>query len=307
MDAITLLKNDHKSVERLFKRFEKAGERAFVEKRTIVDQIIEELSVHAAIEEQLFYPVARATVPGTEDMALESHEEHHIVKWVLSELQDLDPTDERFDAKVTVLIESVRHHVEEEEREFFPMVRDELGRAALADLGEAMAEAKRAAPTDPHPRLPSSGAAGAVAGTVAGVVDRVTDNVSGAAQGGVMAIQDLIARIRGSKRPKASPRGSKAARKRAASVRRAAETAAEGLLDVADEVGDGAAATARSAASGAKATATSAKKSSSTTKSSAKRAATSTARTGKASTKKSATTARRAAKKTKAAATGSKS
>ena len=68
MDAITLLKDDHKSVEELFKRFEKAGERAFVQKREIVDRIIEELSVHAAIEEQVFYPVTRATVPAVEDV-----------------------------------------------------------------------------------------------------------------------------------------------------------------------------------------------------------------------------------------------
>ena len=64
---------------------------AVVEKRKIVDRIIEELSVHAAIEEQVFYPVARATVPDTEDIVLESLEEHHIVKWMLSELDGLDP------------------------------------------------------------------------------------------------------------------------------------------------------------------------------------------------------------------------
>ena len=143
MDAIKLLRDDHKTVERLFKRFEKAGDRAHVEKRQIVDRIIEELSVHAAIEEQVFYPVARATVPDTEDIALESLEEHHIVKWVLAELVDLDPSDERFDAKVTVLIENVRHHVDEEESEFFPKVRDELNRKALADLGAALAERRK--------------------------------------------------------------------------------------------------------------------------------------------------------------------
>src|SRR6188474_3412853 len=115
MDAITLLRADHKTVEQLFKRFETAGDRAYTEKRQIVDRIIEELSIHAAIEEQVFYPVARETVPTTEDIALESLEEHHIVKWVLSELVDLDPREERFDAKVTVLMENVRHHVDEEE------------------------------------------------------------------------------------------------------------------------------------------------------------------------------------------------
>ena len=95
MDAITLLRSDHTTVEQLFKRFEKVGDRAYVEKRQIVDRIIEELSMHAAIEEQVFYPVARKSVPATEDIALESLEEHHIVKWVLSELVDLDSHHER--------------------------------------------------------------------------------------------------------------------------------------------------------------------------------------------------------------------
>src|SRR5689334_11851124 len=114
MDAIALLKQDHKTVEQLFKRFEKAGDRAHSEKRTIVDRIIEELSRHASIEEELFYPVARATVPDTEADVLESLEEHHVVKWLLADLAKLDPEHERFDAKVTVLIESVRHHIDDE-------------------------------------------------------------------------------------------------------------------------------------------------------------------------------------------------
>ena len=202
MDAITLLRDDHKTVEQLFKRFEKAGDRAYVEKRQIVDRIIEELSIHAAIEEQVFYPVARATVADTEDIALESLEEHHIVKWLLSELVDLDPAAERFDAKVTVLIENVRHHVEEEQDEFFPKVRQGLSRAQLADLGEALVERKKTAPTHPHPRSPDTPPGNSVAGTIAGVIDRVGDNISGMAQGGVTAAQDLIARILNTNKPK---------------------------------------------------------------------------------------------------------
>src|SRR5262245_46431683 len=157
MDALSLLRADHKTVEQLFKRYEQAGDRAFTEKRQIVDRIIEELSVHAAIEEQVFYPVARQMVPATEDVALESLEEHHSVKWVLAELESLDPQDERFDAKVTVLIENVRHHIKEEQDDFFPKVRAQLSRAAMNDLGNALAEAKRTAPTRPHPRLPDAG------------------------------------------------------------------------------------------------------------------------------------------------------
>jgi hemerythrin superfamily protein len=230
MDAITLLKDDHRSVEKLFKRFEQAGDRAFVEKRTVVDRIIEELSVHAAVEEQLFYPVTRATVPAVEDLALESLEEHHIVKWVLSELEGMDPHDERFDAKVTVLIENVRHHVQEEEDEYFPAVRDELGRKALTELGDALAAAKETAPTRPHPRSPDTPPGNLAAGTAAGVVDKVGATVSGLAQGGVAAAHDVVDRMRGRQRRRPTPTGPNRARRTAASVRGTSDDAPERVI-----------------------------------------------------------------------------
>ncbi|WP_406368506.1 hemerythrin domain-containing protein [Streptomyces sp. NBC_00647] len=149
MDGIVLLKEDHKTVEKLFKQFEKAGEDSHVEKRKIADQVIEELTNHTWIEEKIFYPAAREAAPDTKDHVLESVEEHHVVLWMLSELKDLDPTDERFDAKMTVLIENVRHHVEEEEKEWFPDVRKAMGRNRLTELGEQMEKAKQRAPGDP--------------------------------------------------------------------------------------------------------------------------------------------------------------
>jgi hemerythrin superfamily protein len=291
MDAITLLKDDHRTVEQLFKRFEQAGDRAHVQKRQIVDRIIEELSVHTAIEEQVFYPVARAAVPATEAIALESLEEHHIVKWTLSELVDLDPADERFDAKVTVLMESVRHHVKEEESAFFPKVRDRLGRNELAELGQALADAKKSAPTKPHPRMPDAGPVNAVAGTITGVVDRVGDHLSGFAQGGVTAVQDLIARITGSDRPNVSPTGSSTARKQANGVRTAASTVTDGVQKTAHTAKSGVTSTAKAAKAGAKATATSAKKSTKATVTTAKRAGTTTRRAASSATKKTAAAA----------------
>jgi hemerythrin superfamily protein len=302
MDAITLLRSDHKTVEQLFKRFEKAGDGAVVEKREIVDGIVEELSIHATIEEHVFYPVVRATVPGTEDIALESLEEHHIVKWVLSELDGMDPAAERFDAKVTVLIENVRHHVEEEEGEFFPKVRDELGRKALGDLGAALEQAKSTAPTHPHPRSPDTPPSNGVVGAIAGVIDRLTDNVSGVAQGSVLAVEDLIATVSHNKKPKVSPSGSTVARKRAKAVRKTAATAADGVAKTARSAGSGAAATTRAAKSGAKGTMTSARKSAAATRTTAKRAATTTARTATKATKATAATAKRSASKTAVAA-----
>jgi hemerythrin superfamily protein len=263
MDAITLLKNDHKAVEALFKRFEKAGDGALVEKRAVVDKIIEELSIHAAVEEQLFYPVTRATVPKTEDIALESLEEHHIVKWVLSELEDMRPEDERFDAKVTVLIENVRHHVKEEEEEYFPMVRDELGRRALTDLGDAMVAAKKVAPTHPHPRSPDTPPGNLAVGTAAGVADRVGDTVHGMAQGGVAALGDLVATILRRKKPSLSPRGSSTARSTAARVRDQAAQATEAVIEAASEAKETATArtqTPRRTSTGTKATSSSPRK-----------------------------------------------
>ena len=151
MDGITLLKSDHKEVEALFKTFEKLGDGAIEKKQQTVRKIIEALSVHAAIEEAVFYPAVRSEVPDTDDDILEAVEEHHIVKWVLAELDSLTPEDERYDAKVTVLIENVRHHVEEEESELFPEVRSALGRKRLAEIGAELEDAKKSAPTKPLP------------------------------------------------------------------------------------------------------------------------------------------------------------
>jgi hemerythrin superfamily protein len=149
MDAIVLLKDDHKTVEKLFKQFEKAGPGAHKTKRKLADQIITELTAHAYIEEKIFYPAARERVPETTDHILESIEEHHVVVWMLSELGGMDPADERFTAKVTVLIENVRHHVAEEEGEWFPKVRKAMGRKTLQELGERLTAAKAEAPDDP--------------------------------------------------------------------------------------------------------------------------------------------------------------
>lgn len=173
MDAITLLRQDHRTVEKLFKSYEKTGDKAHKTRRDLVDQMIEELSTHASIEEQLFYPRVRQEVPDAEDTVLEGLEEHHIVKWTLSELEGLEPTNERFHPKVTVLMESVRHHVEEEESEMFPEVRKAMGRKALQELGDRLETAKKGAPIRPHPNAPDEPPGNVVAGVVSGAADRV--------------------------------------------------------------------------------------------------------------------------------------
>ncbi len=174
MDALALLKKDHQTVKSLFSRFEKASKKGG-NTAAIVEKIVRELSVHAAIEEQIFYPTIRRAAKSTEDIVLESLEEHHIVKWTLSELEKMKPSDERFLAKVTVLIESVKHHVKEEEEDMFPKVRRALSKDQLELLGKAMAKAKKTAPTRPHPTAPDTPPGNHLAGIPAALFDKARD------------------------------------------------------------------------------------------------------------------------------------
>ncbi|PWU61383.1 hemerythrin [Micromonospora globispora] len=148
-DAIVLLKEDHKEVRRLFKAFQDAEEGPASERRKLVKQILEALTVHTYLENEVMYPEVRRLVPDIEDDILESYEEHHVADVLCFELFTMDPDDERYNAKTTVLIESVLHHVEEEEQEWFPKVREALGRNQLQEIGERMIELRKKAPKTP--------------------------------------------------------------------------------------------------------------------------------------------------------------
>jgi hemerythrin superfamily protein len=148
-DAIVLLKQDHKEIRKLFRDFQGAGDGAKKQKEQIVKRIIELLTVHTYIENEVMYPRVRALLPDLEDDILESYEEHHVADVLVSELFTMKGGDERFDAKSTVLIESVTHHIEEEEEDWFPKVRDGLGRKALQEIGAEMQAARKKAPRKP--------------------------------------------------------------------------------------------------------------------------------------------------------------
>ena len=148
-DAIVLLKNDHKEIKKLFTQFQKAGDGAEKTKGKLVDKIIELLTVHTYIENEVMYPRVRELLPDLEEDVLESYEEHHVADVLVMELAMMKPGDERFDAKTTVLIENVLHHIEEEEDEWFPKVRKGLGRKQLQELGADMEKARKKAPRKP--------------------------------------------------------------------------------------------------------------------------------------------------------------
>ena len=176
MDALALLKKDHQTVEKLFARFERRPS------KEIADRFVRELSVHAAIEEQLFYPAVRQAartekLEEAEEEVLEALEEHHVAKWLLSEIDALDEDDERFEAKCKVLIESVRHHVKEEEGPLFRFARRLFKRDQLDELGKLLQKAKKIAPTHPHPRAPDEPPGNLLAGGLAAILDRGRDAV----------------------------------------------------------------------------------------------------------------------------------
>ncbi len=148
-DAIVMLKNDHQEIRKVFTAFERAGEDAHAEKGELVDRIIELLTVHTYIENEVMYPRVRDLLPALEDDVLESYEEHHVADLLVVELAGMKPDAERFTAKTTVLIENVKHHMEEEELEWFPQVREGLGRSTLQEIGAEMIEAKAKAPRRP--------------------------------------------------------------------------------------------------------------------------------------------------------------
>jgi hemerythrin superfamily protein len=148
-DAIVLLKDDHKEIRRLFREFQGAGDKAVKKKGRLVEQIISLLTVHTYIENEVMYPEVRALLPDLEDDVLESYEEHHVADVLCMELSAMAPDAERFDAKTTVLIENVTHHIEEEEDDWFPKVRAGLGRKQLRDIGARLEQARQKAPRAP--------------------------------------------------------------------------------------------------------------------------------------------------------------
>jgi hemerythrin superfamily protein len=146
-DAIVVLKEDHKVVKGLFRDFERTDDDD--RKAMLVTQILGELTAHTFIENECMYPEVRSLLPDLEDDVLESYEEHHVADQLCWELSQMSPGDERFDAKTTVLIEVVRHHIDEEENEWFPKVRDGISRTQLQDIGARMLALKPLAPRSP--------------------------------------------------------------------------------------------------------------------------------------------------------------
>ena len=137
MDAMSLLKEDHQKVKKMLAELESTTERGVKTREELFTRLKQELVVHEAIEEEIFYPALKEH-PKTKEIALEGYEEHHVVDTVMAEIESVAYDDEKWGAKFTVMKENLEHHIEEEEGEMFKQAKQVFDRDELAQLGESM-------------------------------------------------------------------------------------------------------------------------------------------------------------------------
>jgi hemerythrin superfamily protein len=140
-DAIALLTADHREVSDMFKQFEELGDRAKASKQKLVEKICKSLIAHTQIEEEIFYPAVREDVKDADDMVDEALVEHQAAKDLIKQLQEMDPDEDLYDAKVKVLGEEIEHHVKEEEEEMFKQAKK--SGLDMKALGQEMAQRKQ--------------------------------------------------------------------------------------------------------------------------------------------------------------------
>lgn len=179
MEIIELLTKDHNEVDELFRRYHLSDRDDSIEDLT--KQIVHELSVHAAVEELFVYPLVRATVDEGSELADHAIEEHQEAKRHLADLEKLDAGTAEHRKSMEALIDSVRHHVEDEEGELFPKLRDSASEDTRKNVGAVVDQAKGLVPTHPHPLVPGNATTQLMAGPWAAAVDKVRDLLGGGA------------------------------------------------------------------------------------------------------------------------------
>jgi iron-sulfur cluster repair protein YtfE (RIC family) len=141
VDALDLLKRDHDKVKTLLRELEPTTQRAEKTRRELFARLKSELTVHEIVEEEIFYPTLRQH-PRAREIVLEGYEEHDVVDRLMGELDELPVDHERWGPKAKVMIESIEHHIEEEEGEMFEKARQILDRDEREELGKAMQQRK---------------------------------------------------------------------------------------------------------------------------------------------------------------------
>ncbi|MEU9137451.1 hemerythrin domain-containing protein [Streptomyces sp. NPDC048404] len=177
-DVIAELTTDHREVEELFGRIEAlpAGDKR---RRTYADQAVIELVRHSVAEEAYLYPAVRSFLPDGDSVADKELEDHAGAERTMKELEGVDAGEPEFDRLIGALMTEIRSHLRDEEDNLFPRLRSTASEDELMKLGDKVRQAKKTAPTRPHPSAPDTPPANKLLAPAAGMVDRVRDALTG--------------------------------------------------------------------------------------------------------------------------------
>jgi hemerythrin superfamily protein len=178
-DVVDAFTQDHREIERLFDLLERAGDARV--QRVLTEQVITEVVRHTAIEEQYLYPAVREQVPDGDSLADRQIADHAEVEELLKDLEGLDAGDPKCVAAMSEVSAKVRSHLQAEENEVFPLLRQRADAEELRSLGTKVERAKKLAPTHPHPSAPDTPPLNKILGLGAGLVDRIRDRLGGRA------------------------------------------------------------------------------------------------------------------------------
>jgi hemerythrin superfamily protein len=176
-DLIDAIIADHRVFESVFVELEMSGDPRL--RRDLVEHVIAELVRHSVAEEQYLYPTARKALPDGDEVADHEIEEHAEAEKVMKALDGTDVTDPKFDELLSELIADIRHHLDEEEGDLLPRLRNACDAEDLRELGKKFQQSKKMAPTRPHPSAPDRPPANKILGPGVGLIDRMRDALSG--------------------------------------------------------------------------------------------------------------------------------
>jgi hemerythrin superfamily protein len=176
-DVVDDIIADHREVEEVFKQIEQSDDTAH--RRDLVEHVIAELVRHSVGEQQYVYPTARRVLDDGDKVADHELEEHAEAEKVMKQIEKADADDQQFDELVDKLMKDIRHHIEDEEGDLLPKLRQACSEADLRELGEKFEKAKKMAPTRPHPAAPDRPPANKILGPGAGLIDRMRDALTG--------------------------------------------------------------------------------------------------------------------------------
>ncbi|HEY0454386.1 hemerythrin domain-containing protein [Actinophytocola sp.] len=176
-DLVDVIIADHREVEGVFSEIEASGDAR--NRRELVEHVITELVRHSVAEEQYLYPTARKVLPDGDEVADHEIAEHAKAEQVMKRLERTDAADPAFEELVRTLINDVRQHIDEEERDLLPRLRAACDEADLRELGLKFEQTKKIAPTRPHPAAPDRPPANKILDAGMGLIDRVRDAITG--------------------------------------------------------------------------------------------------------------------------------